>query len=531
MIALSTAAALATCTASPLAGNWVGVLRDDPGAQGRIVLTSPASAPPRGFWVQPSNAFGGQEIASPLHFKVEGASRAAMPKPLLREFHINISIVCKYGTWVAQLENPERNVTGPAREYSVRVHENGFGLFMPEGDMPVFKIRHLDNEYRIDFGPMTDVPLKRVERVPVTMTTAGYTAPAAEAGIPATTASAQGFDEAKLDRLIRELHAPIDPVRPQLIHSLLVARHGKLVVEDYFKGFSRDVPHDMRSASKTLASLLVGAVAIGHRSFGAATRISDSIAMPGDRRRQAITIGDLLTHRSGLACYDGDNVSPGNEDRMWSEAANGDLYGFIAALPLIASPGTRHAYCSGGINLVGAALAKVTGQSVLDLLEASLAVPLQFGAHYWNTMPGGDAYLGGGALLRPVDMLKLGQLALNGGRWQGQQLVSASWLAQATASQVEISPATTGLAPDAFRRFYFGGADGYAWHLHAVTTPDGRTFQTYEASGNGGQFILVVPKLDMVVVMTGGNYGQGHIWGRWRDEIVGARIIPAIDTP
>jgi len=112
MIALSTAAALATCTASPLAGNWVGVLRDDPGAQGRIVLTSPASAPPRGFWVQPSNAFGGQEIASPLHFKVEGASRAAMPKPLLREFHINISIVCKDGTWVAQLENPERNVTG-----------------------------------------------------------------------------------------------------------------------------------------------------------------------------------------------------------------------------------------------------------------------------------------------------------------------------------------------------------------------------------------------------------------------------------
>lgn len=531
MIALSMAAALAACPASPLAGNWEGVLRDEPGANGRIVLTSLAPAPQRGFWVQPGTAFGGQEIASPLEFKVAGTTRTAMPRPLLREFHINIDIGCENGAWFARLENPERNVTGPARTYTVRASEHDFGLFIPDVDAPVFKIRQVDNAYRLDFGPLSDIPLKRVQPVLATGAAAGYTVPRVEPGMPATAARAQGFDEAKLDRLIRDLRAPIDPARPQLIHSLLVARHGKLVVEEYFRGFSRDMPHDIRSAGKTLASLLVGAVAINHRGFGAATKISTSTAMPGDPRKQTITIGDLLTHRSGLACYDGDSASPGNEDRMWSDAVGGDLHGFIAALPLTAPPGTRYAYCSGGINLVGAALAKVTSQSVLDLLETSLAGPLHFGAHYWNTMPGGDAYLGGGALLRPVDMLKLGQMALNGGRWNGQPLVSAAWLAQATASQVEVTPATTALAPDAFRRFYFGGADGYAWHLYTVTTPDGRRFATYEASGNGGQIILVVPTLDMVVVMTGGNYGQGGIWGRWRDEIVGTRIIPAIGTP
>jgi CubicO group peptidase (beta-lactamase class C family) len=71
------------------------------------------------------------------------------------------------------------------------------------------------------------------------------------------------------------------------------------------------------------------------------------------------------------------------------------------------------------------------------------------------------------------------------------------------------------------------GADGFAWHRYGVRVGE-RRVESYEASGNGGQFLIVVPEFDLVVVLTGGNYGQGGIWTRWRDDIVGAQIIAAL---
>ena len=92
---------------------------------------------------------------------------------------------------------------------------------------------------------------------------------------------------------------------------------------------------------------------------------------------------------------------------------------------------------------------------------------------------------------------------------------------------MRISPATTGLTPDKFPEYYGEADDGYAWHLNPVHAA-GRTYQAYVASGNGGQLLIVVPELDLAVVFTGGNYGQGGIWSRWPDAIVGGEIIPAI---
>jgi hypothetical protein len=108
----------------------------------------------------------------------------------------------------------------------------------------------------------------------------------------------------------------------------------------------------------------------------------------------------------------------------------------------------------------------------------------------------------------------------------------AAWVTRSTSPRVEISPATTGLSGDAFQNAYLTGPDGpsqdgYAWHIVGIRSGD-RTVREYNASGNGGQLIFVIPDYELVVVLTGGNYDQGGIWNRWRHDIVGAGVLPAI---
>jgi CubicO group peptidase (beta-lactamase class C family) len=142
-------------------------------------------------------------------------------------------------------------------------------------------------------------------------------------------------------------------------------------------------------------------------------------------------------------------------------------------------------------------------------------------------MPTDEGYLGGGAFLRPRDLLKLGQLYLDGGSWKGRRIVDSSWVALSTAQHVEITEATTGLDANQFPNFYGKGADGYAWHLNQGMS-GGRAYREYEANGNGGQLLIVIPELELTVVFTGGNFMQGGIWGHWREQLVGGEIIPAI---
>lgn len=129
--------------------------------------------------------------------------------------------------------------------------------------------------------------------------------------------------------------------------------------------------------------------------------------------------------------------------------------------------------------------------------------------------------------MRPRDLLKIGQLFLNDGVWNGRRIVSSDWVKRSSAAHVEISEATTGMNGETFAAVATAGFDGYAWHRYGVRVGAQR-IEAFESNGNGGQFLIVVPAYDLVVVITGGNYGQGGIWTRWRDDIVGAQIIPAI---
>jgi CubicO group peptidase (beta-lactamase class C family) len=181
------------------------------------------------------------------------------------------------------------------------------------------------------------------------------------------------------------------------------------------------------------------------------------------------------------------------------------------------------------MNLVGGALTTATKTWLPDLFDRTVARPLQFGPYAWNLAPNEDGYLGGGARLRPRDLLKVGQLYLDRGLWQGKRIVTRDWVETSTKPRVPVNEATTGLTAEQLGNFYApGSADALAWHTFEIKVGE-RTYKEYEASGNGGQLLIVVPELDLTVVMTGGNYGQGGIWGRWRDKIVGGAIIPATE--
>ncbi len=490
-----------------------------------------------GFWVQPTGVVLGQPLASPLTLLRSRARRwSGVIAPLPDRFTLSLSVTRdSSGVLSGVFRNPQLNSRGGAARYQVVL--NGDSVLFLAGPGPsqasirlaaVFDPAH--GELRLAWpGIARNLTLTRAgpgEAAgflprPADAAPYRYRPPPSEPdGWRTARAASVGLDELVLQRLVRSV-ADTDPAAPRapLIHSLLIARHGRLVLEEYFYGYNRDEPHDLRSASKTFASVMVGAAEARGDPISPATPVYALLASEGpfanpDPRKAQITVGELMTHTSGLACDDNDDASPGNEDTMQGQQAQPDWWKYTLDLPVAHDPGTHYAYCSAGMNLVGAALTAATGTWLPALFDRLVARPLGFARYYFNLMPTGEGYAGGGLHLRPRDLLKLGQAYLDGGRWNGRRLVPAAWVAASTRLQSDSTGAT----------------DGFAWHLNLLHS-GARTLREYEANGNGGQFLIVVPQLDLAVVFTAGNYNQYPIWRWFRDRLVADDIIPAIREP
>lgn len=280
------------------------------------------------------------------------------------------------------------------------------------------------------------------------------------------------------------------------ISALLVMRHGQPVLEQYWNGFDKDTLHDLRSATKSITSLLVG-IAIDQRALGG---VDDTIARwlaadyPGAPvLADGLVLEDLLTMRSGLACNDWNVDSPGQEENMY---AHQDWVAFWLSLPLKVKPGSVPSYCTGNPVALGRILANATQQDVPAFAQARLLGPLGITSAVWNTYDDGRRTDTGGHMhMRPRDMARIGQLALQRGQWNGTQLVSAAWIDASTSKHTQFDSGPT----DGY---------GYLW-WHGVLGSQGRQVPFFFANGAGGQFIFVVPQLDLVVVFTGENYGSG----------------------
>lgn len=312
-------------------------------------------------------------------------------------------------------------------------------------------------------------------------------------GIAVGDLASAGLDRAVAEAIVRG----VEDGRYADLHGLLVYRGGRLVLEEYFYGYHRDRPHQMRSATKSVVSTLVG-IAIGQGALRGTdepvlARLPYAAYGNPHPQKQALTLGDLLTHRTGLACDDWDPASPGNETRAMEAA---DWVKYFLDLPVAAARGTTARYCSAGVWTAGRMVEIATGEPLPAYAQRVLFDPLGIRAEHvrWDfTLGAENAGTFAQLQLRPRDMLKLGILFRQDGRWEGRQVVPAEWVRQSTARHTEIGDL----------------GYGYYWWQQwlAVPTAAGpRRVDMVTATGNGGQKIFLVPSLDLVAVFTGGAY-------------------------
>jgi CubicO group peptidase (beta-lactamase class C family) len=307
------------------------------------------------------------------------------------------------------------------------------------------------------------------------------------------------------------------------ITSVLAVRRGRLAFEAYYDG-DADTIRNTRSATKTITGMLVGiAIAQGFLPGVDATVLPyfpdkrERLANP-DPRKEKITVEDLLTMSSALECDDWNEYSRGNEERMYLLE---DWIQFTLDLPIrgyapwVKTPadspyGRTFSYCTAGAVTLGGVLERAGRMPVPELAARYLFSPLGIDRVEWSFSSSGQAMTGGGLGLTSRDLARLGQLYLDRGEWNGARVVPETWVAASTRPHVRIDD----------KAEY-----GYLWWLRAFGPAHGK-HPSYYMSGNGGNKVVVLPDLEMVVVLTSTNFGMKGMHEQ-TDQLLDDYVVPA----
>jgi len=292
-----------------------------------------------------------------------------------------------------------------------------------------------------------------------------------------STPEAQGVDSRKLLEMFQDIKAK----GGSDLHSILIVKNGYLITESYLPPYHKETLHNVKSASKSILSALVGIALEKKYLRSLDQKISEFYPeYVNDPQKKEITLRHLLTMTAGLAwSYDQETASP---------VSPSDLESW-KVVPMRDAPGEKFEYNSMLAHMMSAVLTKATGKSTKEFADSVLFKPLGISEVQWSKDNKG-IYIGGAELfLRPRYMARFGLLYLNKGVWNGQQVVPREWVEESTSPKLSIGPDLN--YPMAIKY-------GYWWWIPA---------QSYQARGYNGQYIIVRPDLKMVVVVTSENQG------------------------
>jgi len=296
------------------------------------------------------------------------------------------------------------------------------------------------------------------------------------------------------------------------IHSLIIIHNDTLALEEYFMGWTRHMRHYLASAAKSVTSSLIG-IAIDQ---GKISGVNDKLLSffleytniaNLDERKESITLKHVLTMSSGFKW----EQHP-DEDLADMRASN-DWIKFMLDFPMGDEPGTKFWYNNGTSHLLSGIITNQTGHSAEEFAKENLFNPLGITNWEWEADPKGNTAGGWGLYLHPANMAIFGYLFLKNGLLNGMQIISDDWVKESTAKQIEVIDPISGQHTQDY---------GYQW-WRTFPTP---TFNMFYAAGFGGQFIFVIPNLNMVVVMTAENSFEE--FGTLGLNILLGHIVPAV---
>lgn len=318
--------------------------------------------------------------------------------------------------------------------------------------------------------------------------------------LPHSRPEEQGVSSSALLAFVEAANQSIDGM-----HSLMVVRHGHVVAEGWWSPYGADAPHALYSLSKSFTSTAVGlAVAEGKLSIDDAVLKffpDDAPAEPSNHLK-AMRVRDLLRMSTG---HQSEPALQASGDRPWTKT-------FLAqAVPH--KPGTHFLYNTSATYMLSAIVQKATGMTVLDYLQPRLFGPLGIEHPVWGTSPQGVTLGGYGLSLRTEEIARFGQLFLQKGQWQGKTLVPAAWVEQATARQT-----SNGGDPKSDWEQGYGYQFWRSRHL------------AYRGDGAFGQYCVVLPEQDAVVVVTSGVKNMQAVLNVVWDKLLPAFHSKALDA-
>jgi CubicO group peptidase (beta-lactamase class C family) len=331
-------------------------------------------------------------------------------------------------------------------------------------------------------------------------------------GLEVSTLDSEGIDTELIEYLINNINAD----KYVYIHSIIIVRNGKLVLEEYFNHYDQNTLNNIYSATKSFCSALVG-IAIDKQFIKSVNDpIKTYLTQYNDidwTGKENITIKHLLTMSAGLEWDEWSDPYGTSGNSHTKMSASSEQVRYVLQRPVACEPGASFVYNSGTVVVLGKIVANSIDMELDTFATRYLFKPLGIKKHKWYIYPSGIYLTSGNLELTARDMAKFGLLYLNNGRWKGQQIISEEWVQQSVKSF--ISP-------------WYETNYGYLWWKTSILLLNGQRIDEYSAEGAGGQRIFILPTYKMVVVFTSGNDWYRQELGNQPCEMLQQFILPAV---